>query len=42
MQNVQVLFGKLNARFSSSFGIILVYLEQNISRVKYENDKITT
>lgn len=40
MQNVQVLFGKLNARFSSSFCFIEIYFEQNISRVKYEKYKI--
>lgn len=40
MQNVQVLFGKLNARFSSSFCIIWIYFEQNISTLKYENYKI--
>lgn len=40
MQNVQVLFGKLNARFSSSFCIIEIYFEQNISTLKYEKCKI--
>lgn len=40
MQNVQVLFGKLNARFSSSFCIIEIYFEQNISMLKYEKYKI--
>lgn len=39
MQNVQVLFGKLNARFSS-FWIIEIYFEQNISTLKYEKYKI--
>lgn len=37
---MQVLFGKLNARFSSSFCITEIYFEQNISTLKYEKYKI--